>query len=84
LGQCNCCANAIHWIYAALQCRKLPSFQKSRPFRKMIGPNHLFPQKQLNREEGRLLRVVENAIPARTVVEGSDWTEPGTFEKKWG
>jgi hypothetical protein len=44
----------------------------------------LFPQKQLNREEGRLLRVVENAIQARTVVEGSDWTEPDTFEKKWG
>jgi hypothetical protein len=44
----------------------------------------LFPQKQLNREEGRLLKVVENAIQARTVVEGRDWTEPGRFEKKWG
>ncbi len=31
-----------------------------------------------------LLKVVENAIQPRTFVEGSDWSEPGTFGKKWG
>ena len=31
-----------------------------------------------------LLEVAENATQARTVVEGGDWTEPGTSGKKRG